>query len=261
MEGRATRGVTGAVARVTSLGVLIAFMACQEAPQPTAGSVDEAMAALGAPLSPGSATTQVTLTATATSTVTRVTPSVEVTPTSVSVGLTASSPEVAPPYRLEPTIRFDGEHLQITATTDLPDGTLYRLGVQREIAVTPDPESTLTGISTHAGGFIPHDKVPLPEDGLPTSVDSFIPEAGRITGGEFIALVQMFPRHIQLLGTESEPDRYTPNAKEVQVTFAVERDLPGQVKGLTWPEGTERFVWRRTVPCPLPEKAAAPDEE
>lgn len=188
---------------------------------------------------------------------------VATTPTSISVGIATTTPENNPPYALTPTIRFDGKHLQIKTKTNLPDGTLYRLGVQRNIAVEPSPTSTLTGMSTHAGGFMPQDEVDLPEDGLPLSIENFIPLAGRITGGEFITRVQMFPRHVQLFGTDDEPDRYTPNTQEVDVTFAVERDLPGQVKTLQWPEGTERFVWRHTVPCPLPEKTPedAPDAE
>jgi hypothetical protein len=226
---------------------------CQPTPAPKPQNLDEAMKQLQSPIGHLGKASQTTVTVTATAV-----PSVTVTPTSISVGITTATPEPTPPYRLEATIRFDGEHLQIKATTDLPDGTLYRLGVQREIAVTPSPTSTLTGMMTHAGGFIPHDKVTLPEDGLPTSLDSFIAEAGRITGGEFIALVQMFPRYVQLLGGDEEPDHYTPNTKEVQVTFAVERHLPGQVKGLRWPEGTDRFVWRHTVPCALPDKAKAP---
>jgi hypothetical protein len=232
---------------LAALALLFALSSCQEKPPAGAQSVDEAMAQLGAPLSTQAQTRQGPNGRT----------TVEVTPTSVSVGIATTTHENNPPYALTPTIQFDGEHLQIRTKTDLPDGTLYRLGVQRNIAVTPSPTSTITGMSTHAGGFIPHDKVTLPEDGLPINVDSFIPEAGRITGGEFTALVQMFPRHVQLLGTSDEPDRYTPNTKEVDVIFAVERDLPGQVKTLTWPEGTERFVWRHTVPCPLPDKAPA----
>ena len=65
----------------------------------------------------------------------------------------------------------------------------------------------------------------------------------------------MIPRHVQLFGTGDDPDRYTPNTQEVQVTIAVERDLPGQIQSLTWPPNTERFAWRHTVPCPLPPAA------
>ena len=233
---------------LATLALLFALSSCQEKPPAGAQSVDEAMAQLGAPLSTQAQTRQGPNGRTKVSTV-------EVTPTSVSVGIATTTHENNPPYALTPTIQFDGEHLQIRTKTDLPDGTLYRLGVQRNIAVTPSPTSTVTGMSTHAGGFMPQDEVDLPEDGLPLSIENFIPLAGRITGGEFIARVQMFPRHVQLFGTDDEPDRYTPNTQEVDVTFAVERDLPGQVKTLTWPEGTERFTWRHTVPCPLPEKA------
>jgi hypothetical protein len=228
---------------------------CNPAPTTAPQDLDQAMKALDSPIGakPQGHSTRVTATANASSI-----RSIEVTPTSISVGVTMATPQATPPYTLDPTIRFDGEYLQINAKTDLPDGTLYRLGVQRHIAVTASPTSTVTSMATHAGGFLPHDKVDLPEEGLPLSTESFIPQAGRIAGGEFVALVQMFPRHVQLMGSESDADRYTPNTKEVDVTFAVERDLPGQLKGLTWPQGTERFVWRHTVPCPLPDKAQAP---
>ena len=238
------------------LASLLALSSCQEKTPTPAMNLDQAMEQLQMPIGNRSVTTHhpngtISVTANLVS-------KVEVTSTSVSVGLATVNHEEKPPYALTPSIQFDGKDLRITATTELPDGTLYRLGVQRNIAVKPSPTSTVTGMSTHAGGFIPEEAVDLPEDGLPMSVENFIPQAGRITGGKFVARVQMFPRHVQLFGTGDEPDRYTPNTKEVQVTFAVERNLPGQVKTLTWPKGTERFVWRQMTPCPLPEKTPTP---
>ena len=252
--------MTSTLYRSLALSAALTLSACPQTPESAPANVDAALAALGTPLSPGSTGRQVTLSAKATviSSSAQISPSVEVTPTSLSVGVTTARSEAKPPYALEPTIRFDGRFLQIAATTDLPEGTLYRLAVQREIAVRPSPTSTLTSMMSHAGGFLPGDPVTLPEEGLPSGVVPFIPEAGRIKSGAFAARVEMFPRHIQTLGAESEPERYTPNADQVQVTIAVERDLPGQVTTLTWPEGSDRFTWQRTVPCPLPAPSEPP---
>ena len=129
----------------------------------------------------------------------------------------------------------------MTAKTDLPEGTRYRLYAERWIRVRGEPAKvsegiTLKGMKTNAGEFRPVDPIEIadPPGGPPfASLTTF----GAIKDGTLRADIVLPEPSRQVAGANEDLAHYVIDTQHLFVRGRIDKSVQPEGVAIRWPEG------------------------
>jgi len=148
----------------------------------------------------------------------------------------------------ESTVTADA--VELTAKTNLPEGTLYRLHAERWTQVNDKSGDAvkIRAIQSNAGEFRPVGALEVPSA---PSVQPFISvhRFGTVQTQSLRATIALASPELQTLGMDGP--RYQTDTEHLYIRGRIDRSVQPPGLDLTWPDDTEALVFTLLLDAPL----------